>query len=101
MSAKQAINNKLQSSVATYLRFGEAFSNQIKKGLLLTVWVELSFKLVNISHSYKQERGCLMHFARLANTLLKDEENARDSHVLARNFARYSPIKKIHSQTQQ
>ena len=67
--------------------------------------MELSFKLVNILHSYKQERGCLivslMQFARRVNTLLKDEENARDSHVLARNFARYSPIKKIHSQTQQ
>jgi len=35
-------------------------------------------------------RGCLMHFARLANTLLKDEE--RDNHVLACNFAKYSPI---------
>jgi len=28
-----------------------------------------------------------MHFARLANTLLKDEE--RDNHVLACNFAKY------------
>jgi len=34
-------------------------------------------KSVNIWHSYKQERGCLMHFARLAHTLLKDEERAR------------------------
>jgi len=42
---------------------------------------------VNIWQSYKQERGCLMHFARLANTLLKDEENARDNHVFACNFA--------------
>jgi len=30
------------------------------------------FKSVNIWQSYKQERGCPMHFARLANTLLKD-----------------------------
>jgi len=36
-----------------------------------------------------------MHFARLGNTLLKDEENARDNHVLAGNFAKYSPIKKF------
>jgi len=36
---------------------------------------------VNIWHSYKQERGCLMHFARLANRLLKGEESARDNHV--------------------
>jgi len=48
---------------------------------------------VNIWQSYKQERGCLMHFAHLANTLLEDEESARDNHVLACNFAKYSPIK--------
>jgi len=47
---------------------------------------------VNIWQSYKQEHGCLMHFAHLANTLLKEEESARDNHVLACNFARYSPI---------
>jgi len=33
-----------------------------------------------------------MHFARLANTLLKDEESARGNHVIACNFAKYSPI---------
>jgi len=47
---------------------------------------------VNIWQSYKQERGCLMHFARLTNTLLKDEESARDNHVFACNFPKYSPI---------
>jgi len=56
---------------------------------------------MNIWQNYKQERGCLMHFARLANTLLKDEESARDIHVLACNFARYSPIEKKITQTQQ
>jgi len=30
-------------------------------------------KSVNIWQSYEQQRGCLMHFARLANTLLKDD----------------------------
>jgi len=40
-------------------------------------------KWVNISQSYKQEGGCLGHFVRLANTLLKDEESARDNHALA------------------
>jgi len=49
-------------------------NNQIKKGLLLSVRV-IFFKLANIWQSYKQKRGCLMHFARLANTLLKDEES--------------------------
>jgi len=33
-----------------------------------------------------------MQFARLANTLLKDEDSARNNHVLACNFAKYSPI---------
>ena len=66
-SAKQAINDKLQDCVATYNKKGL----QVKK------------KLVNIWQSYKQERGCLMHFARLANTLLTDEESAGPYHVLA------------------
>ena len=37
MSAKQAINNKLQGRVATYFRCGGVVNNQIKKGLLLSV----------------------------------------------------------------
>jgi len=32
---------------------------------------------VNIWPGYKQESGCLVHFAHLANALLKDEERAR------------------------
>jgi len=53
---------------------------------------EKKLKSMYICQSYKQERGCLMHFARLANTLLEDEESARDNHVFAGNFAKYSPI---------
>ena len=34
MSAKQAINDTLQGSVATYLRYDGVVNNQIKKGLL-------------------------------------------------------------------
>ena len=41
---------------------------------------EKKIKSVNIRQSYKQERGCLMHIARPANTLLKDEESTRDNH---------------------
>ena len=37
MSAKQATNDKLQGSVATYLRYGGLISNQIKIGLLLSL----------------------------------------------------------------
>jgi len=33
-----------------------------------------------------------VHFVRLANALLKDEESARDNHVHACYFAKYSPI---------
>ena len=69
MSAKQAINDKLQGSVAAYLTCDGVVNNQIKKGLLLSVRVQ-KLKSVNIWQSYKQQRGCLMHFARLANTLL-------------------------------
>jgi len=36
------------------------------------------FKSVNIWQTYKQERGCLVHFVRRATTLLNDEENAQD-----------------------
>jgi len=68
--SKQAISDKLQGSVATYLKL----------------------KSVNIWKIYKQGRGCLMHFAQLANTLLKDEESARDNHEFACNVAKYSTI---------
>ena len=50
---------------------------------------EFFFKSVNIWQSYKQERGYFMHFAHLANTLLKNEESARDNHIFVCNFARY------------
>jgi len=36
-------------------------------------------------------------FVRLATTPLKDEESARDNHVLAYNFSKYSPILKMFS----
>jgi len=36
MCAKQAINDKLQGSVATHFRRGGVVNNQIKKGLLLS-----------------------------------------------------------------
>ena len=92
MSAKQAINDNLQGSVATYLRCGWVVN--IKKSLLLSVWVKnfIFFKSTNIWQSYKQQHGCLMHFARLANILLKGGESARDNHVFACNFAKQSPI---------
>jgi len=84
MSAKQAINDKLQGSVATYLRYSGVVNNQIKllclfaldkcsgvvnnqikKGLLLSLSVKFFFKSVHIWQSYKQERDCLVPFLRL------------------------------------
>ena len=43
MSANQAINDKLQGSVATYLRYGMVVNNQIRKGL----WLSLSVIFLN------------------------------------------------------
>jgi len=40
MPAKQAINEKLQGSVGTYLRCGGIVNNQIKKGLLPSLWMK-------------------------------------------------------------
>jgi len=37
MSAKQAINDKLQGNLAAYLRSGGVVNNQINKGLLLSL----------------------------------------------------------------
>ena len=72
---KQAVNDKLQGSVAKYLRCGGVVNKQIKTGLLLSLPVKKFLKLVNIWQSYQEEGGCL-HIVCLTNTLLKDEENA-------------------------
>jgi len=69
---KQAINDKLQGTVATYLRCGGVVNSQIKKGLLLSLSVEKIFKSVNIWQSYTQESGCLVPFVSLATRMLKD-----------------------------
>jgi len=60
----------------------------------------VSVFLVNIYQNYKQERGCHMHFARLASKLLKDEESAQDNRVLACNFAKRLPTLKKKSLTE-
>jgi len=65
MSPKQAINNKLQGSVAIYIRCGGVVNKQIKKGLLLSMGVKKNLKSVNIWQSYNQERDCLVHFLRV------------------------------------
>ena len=51
------------------------------------------FKSVNIWQSYKQERAWLSHaLCTPGQHTAKDEESARDNHVFACNFAKYSPI---------
>jgi len=45
MSAKRAINDKLQGSVTTYLRCDGVVNNQIKKGLLLGLRVKNFLKI--------------------------------------------------------
>jgi len=68
LSAKQAINNKLQGSVATYLRCDGVVINEIKKSLLLGLRVKKNFKISEYLAKLQQERDCLVHFAHLANT---------------------------------
>jgi len=52
VKAKQAINDKLQGSVATHLRCGRVVNNQIRKGVVLSVPV-IFLQSVNIWQSYK------------------------------------------------
>ena len=63
VSAKQAIKDKLQGSVATYLRCGGVYNNQIKKRFIAESVSEPFLKSANICQSYKQERDCLVHSA--------------------------------------
>ena len=93
MSAKQAINDKLQGSVATCLRCGGVVSNQINKGLLLSL-SDNFFELMNILVNL-QARTWL--FGALSpsfiSVLAKRTKCSRQSrHVLAWNIAKYSPI---------
>jgi len=59
-SAKQAINDKLQDSVATYLRCGGVVSNHVKKGLSLGVQVKIFFEIDEYL-AQLQARTCLSH----------------------------------------
>ena len=54
MSAKQALDHKLQGSVAAYLTCGGVVNNQIKNGLLLSLGVKSILNSVNIWQSYEQ-----------------------------------------------
>jgi len=56
--------------------------------------VKKTFKIGEYLAKLQARTWFLVHFVSLANTLLKDEKSARDNHVLACNFAKYSPILK-------
>jgi len=99
--SKTAINDKLQGSVAKYLRCGGVVNNQIKRRFLLSLRVKKKLKSARIRQSNKQERDCLVHFLRLLAVCWPGAQSSRDNHVLAGSFAKYSPFKKIQSKTQQ
>jgi len=52
----------VQGSVTAYSRCGGIANNQIRNGLLPSQSVKRFFQSVNIWQSYKQERGCHVHF---------------------------------------
>jgi len=49
---------------------------------------------VNIWQSYKEEGGCLVHYVRLATTLLQVEDSALHNAPFARNFFESMPEKR-------
>jgi len=51
------------------------------------MWTKNFFLIVNIWQSYKQERGCLMHHACLANMLLKDFFRVTFQNIQIKNFS--------------
>ena len=68
MSSKQALNDKLQGSVATYLICGEVVNNQIRKAYC---WVcERKFKIGEYLVRLQQERDCFVHFLRFYRAML-------------------------------
>jgi len=91
MWAKQAINHKLQGSVVTYLRCGGLLITKLRK---VYCWVcdWKKFKIGKYFVSYKQELDCFVHFLRLLAVFWPSAQSARKNHVLACNFAKYSPI---------
>ena len=82
MSAKQAINDKFQGSVAAYFRCGGDINNKIKKGLLLSLYV--NFFVLNrwifgkVASKNVQKR--LVHFLCLLAVCWPAAQSAWDNH---------------------
>jgi len=90
-SAKQILDDKLQDSVAAYLRCGGVVNNRIKKGLLLSLLVK-KFKIGEY-FSRLQERTWLSRpLSSFLAVCWPGAQSAWDNHALACNFANYSPI---------
>jgi len=81
-------------------RFSDAFvNNQIKKGLLLSLFLRIFLIGEYLAVSSKKTWLCLVHFLRLLAVCWPGRQSARDSHALACNFAEYSDrfFKKSHT----
>ena len=99
LSAKQAINDKLQGSVAMYLRCGWVVNNQIRKGLLLSLRVK-KIKIGEYLAKLQARTRLSCVLSPSFSSMLAKCTSARDNHVLlACNFAKYSPIFKMFSFT--
>ena len=77
--------------MAAYLRCGGVVNYQIKKGLFLSLSVEMFFKSLNRLFGNVTSKSVAVSriFFRPTNALQKDEESARDNHVPACNFVYY------------
>jgi len=91
MLTKQALNDKLQCTVALFLKCGGVVNNQIKKGLLLGVRV----KKIKINEylAKLQTRAWLSHaLCAPGQDTVKRRRNCTRHHVLSCYFAKYLPI---------
>ena len=77
---KQAINDKLQGSVATYLKCGADVNNKIKKGLLLSLSVKKN-KIGEYLVRLKEEGGCLVYFFAFGHLTAKRRRTCTLLHI--------------------
>jgi len=97
MSAKQAINDKLQGSVATYIRCDGVLNNQIKKGLLLSLWVTKN-KIGEYLAKLQTRAWLFRALSPYFSSVLAKRTSARYNHILAcscRIFTDFKISKKL------
>ena len=83
---KQAINDKLQGRVATYLTCGGVANDQIKKGLLLSLSVK-KFEIGEYLAKLQTKRYCCINLGVPDNNNVK-VKNSPDILSMARNSCR-------------